>query len=146
MAQCGNGLPRSPVPWGVGRRLRTMQRQRTSPEGAVHAGRRSINGIDALQREQKTRDRSSELRQIVDANSGIELSARIGRIFAEVEIANRQRLPAESINVIPNETIDQWKKSAQPVVDAWVKEISDRGGDGQALLDSARRLLAKYAG
>jgi TRAP-type C4-dicarboxylate transport system substrate-binding protein len=88
----------------------------------------------------------ADLRKIVDVNSGIELSARIGRIFAEVEVANRQRLPAESINVIPNETIDQWKKAAQPVVDAWVKEISDRGGDGRALLENAKRLLAKYAG
>lgn len=86
-----------------------------------------------------------DLRKVIDANSGLELSGWIGRIFAEAEIANRQRLPAESINVIPDETVMQWRRSAQPVIDAWVKEISARGGDGQALLESARRLLAKHS-
>ncbi len=87
----------------------------------------------------------SELKKVIDANSGIELSARIGRIFAEAETANRQRLPGDSINVIPNETVEQWQQASQSVVDAWVKEISARGGDGPALLESAKRLLARYA-
>ena len=88
----------------------------------------------------------ADLRKVIDANSGLELSGWIGRIFAEAETANRQRLPADSINVIPDETIAQWRRSAQPVIDGWVREISARGGDGQALLESARRLLAKYSG
>lgn len=87
----------------------------------------------------------SELKKVIDANSGIELSARIGRIFAEAEVTNRKRIPADSINVIPNDTIAHWQAAAQPVVDAWAKEISDKGGDGRALLDNARRLLAKYS-
>lgn len=87
----------------------------------------------------------AELKKVIDANSGIELSAQIGRIFFEAEVANRKRIPRDSINVIPNETIAQWQAAAQPVIDAWVTEISAKGGDGRALLDDAKRLLAKYS-
>lgn len=86
------------------------------------------------------------LRRVIDANSGIELSARIGRVFAEAEAENRGRLPADSINVIPDATIDQWERAAQPLIEAWKREVSARGGDGGALLEHARRLLAKHGG
>jgi TRAP-type C4-dicarboxylate transport system substrate-binding protein len=87
----------------------------------------------------------AELKKVIDANSGIELSAQIGRIFADAEVANRKRIPADTINVIPDEVVAQWQAASQPVVDAWIKEISARGGDGRALLESARRLLARYS-
>jgi TRAP-type C4-dicarboxylate transport system substrate-binding protein len=87
----------------------------------------------------------AKLKKVIDANSGIELSAQIGRIFADAEVANRKRIPADTINVIPDEVVAQWQAASQPVVDAWIKEISARGGDGRALLESARRLLARYS-
>lgn len=86
-----------------------------------------------------------ELKKVIDANSGIELSARIGRVFADAEVANRSRLPADTINVIPNETIAQWQAASRPLVDAWIREVSSKGADGRALLENARRLLAKHS-
>ena len=37
-----------------------------------------------------------------------------------------------------------WKKAAQPVIDDWVKDVTAKGANGKALLDSARSLIDKY--
>ena len=76
-----------------------------------------------------------DMKKVIDANSGIALSAQAGRIFQEAEIVGKQQLPPDSINVISHDEIESWKKVAQPVVDGWVKEVTDKGANGQALLD-----------
>ena len=88
---------------------------------------------------------TTEQKKIIDANSGIELSAQIGRIFGEMEVTNRKLLPASSINVISKDEIKRWRKAAQPVVDGWVKEVSAKGANGKALLAHAQSLIAKYS-
>jgi len=37
------------------------------------------------------------------------------------------------------------KKAAQPVIDDWVKDVTAKGANGKALLDSARSLIQKYS-
>ncbi len=87
----------------------------------------------------------ADLKQVIDANSGIELSGQIGRIFGAAEETNRKLMPAGSVNVIPNAEIERWKKLGQPVIDGWVTDVTAQGADGKALLAAARALIAKYA-
>ncbi len=86
----------------------------------------------------------AELKTVIDANSGIALSARIGRIFGQAEVINRRPLQPDSINVIPDEEIARWQQRAQPVVEGWVRDVSKSGVDGNALRRAARRLIADY--
>jgi len=86
-----------------------------------------------------------DLKKVIDANSGIELSGQIGRIFGAAEEVNRKRMPPGSINIIPNAEIERWKKLGQPVIDGWVKEVTAQGADGKALLTAARALIEKYS-
>ncbi len=86
----------------------------------------------------------ADLRKIIDANSGIGLSAQLGRLFDEVEVINKKKTGG-IVNVISNEEIEQWKKIAQPVIDGWVEDADGRGADGKALLKAARDLIAKYS-
>jgi TRAP-type C4-dicarboxylate transport system substrate-binding protein len=86
-----------------------------------------------------------DLKKVIDANSGLELSAEVGRAFRDGDATSRKALPAGSINVISKAEIESWKSAAQPVIDAWIKEVSGRGADGKALLDSARGLIAKHS-
>jgi TRAP-type C4-dicarboxylate transport system substrate-binding protein len=87
----------------------------------------------------------SDLRKVIDANSGVVLSGQIGRIFADAETDVRSRLPASSINVIPKSEIDSWKPEVQKVIDGWVAEVTDKGADGKGLLEAARGLIKKYS-
>ncbi|UCH49886.1 MAG: TRAP transporter substrate-binding protein [Betaproteobacteria bacterium] len=86
----------------------------------------------------------TDLKKIIDANSGIELSARIGSIFGQAEVINRQPLPPASINVISDQEIASWKKFGQPIIDGWVRDVTKSGADGKMLLDAARKLIADY--
>jgi TRAP-type transport system periplasmic protein len=86
----------------------------------------------------------ADLKQIIDANSGLNLSAHMGRIFGEAETTNRKLVPAESINVIAKDEIERWKLTTQSVTGAWVQEVSAKGADGKALLARARELIAKH--
>ncbi len=84
-----------------------------------------------------------DLRKVIDANSGIALSGDIGRIFAEADAGPRKALKG-AVNVIPGSELARWRKLAQPVIDAWVKDVTAKGANGAALLDSANRLIAKH--
>jgi TRAP-type transport system periplasmic protein len=88
----------------------------------------------------------ADLKKIIDANSGLGLSGQLGRLYAEVEAANKLKMPPGSINVIANQEIEDWKKVSQSVMDGWIKDADAKGGDGKALLEAARKLMAKYGG
>ena len=37
-----------------------------------------------------------------------------------------------------------WAEAAQPVYEAWIADMADKGRDGQALIDEARALMDEY--
>jgi TRAP-type C4-dicarboxylate transport system substrate-binding protein len=86
----------------------------------------------------------ADLKRVIDANSGLALSGQIGRIFAEAEVDGRKRLPPASITVLSRDEVARWRNAAEPVSDEWVKDVTAKGANGQALLSSAKALIAKY--
>src|SRR5688572_9435955 len=87
-----------------------------------------------------------ELKKVIDQNSGEELSAWIGKIFQEADAPGRKLAEARNnqFYTVPASELEQWRKVAQPIVDEWVKDVSGKGHDGKALLESARALIAKH--
>jgi TRAP-type C4-dicarboxylate transport system substrate-binding protein len=85
----------------------------------------------------------TELRKVIEVNSGLTLSGQIGRIWREADAAPRNALKG-AINTIPPAEVDRWKKLSQPVIESWVAEVSARGVNAAALLDSARGLIDKH--
>lgn len=86
----------------------------------------------------------ADLRNIVDVNSGIELSAHIGSIFGQAELINRRLLPPPGIHVIADQEIGSWKKLGRPIIDGWVRDVTKSGVDGKLLLNAARKLIADH--
>jgi TRAP-type transport system periplasmic protein len=87
----------------------------------------------------------ADLKAVVDANSGLELSAHAGRVFADSDAAGRKRIAANKINVISDAETARWQEATRRVVDGWVKEVASKGYDGPMLLKSARDLIAAEA-
>ena len=87
---------------------------------------------------------SAKQKEVLDANSGVELSGWAGKVFAEADAAGKAVLDPASINVIPQPEVQQWRELARPVVQGWVDDMNQRGADGNALLNSARTLTRKY--
>lgn len=87
----------------------------------------------------------ADLRKVIDANSGAELSASVGRTWDESAGAARKLAEdrKNSFYVVPLDELRNWEKAAQPVADEWVREVTAKGLNGAALLQSARDLIQK---
>ncbi|TAH40949.1 MAG: TRAP transporter substrate-binding protein [Betaproteobacteria bacterium] len=87
-----------------------------------------------------------DLKKVIDANSGAALSAQIGRVWDESAPAARKLAVDRGnvFNTIPAAELASWHKVGDQIAADWVKEMTDKGYPGQAMLDSARELIAKY--
>jgi TRAP-type C4-dicarboxylate transport system substrate-binding protein len=87
-----------------------------------------------------------DLREILDANSGEGFSAFAGRVQQEWDAPGREMAVENGNNIIQlsDEETERWREAAQPVIDNWIAEMNGRGLDGQALVDEARELIARY--
>ncbi|MBW7861708.1 MAG: TRAP transporter substrate-binding protein [Rhodocyclaceae bacterium] len=88
-----------------------------------------------------------DLKKVIDANSGAETSAWIGKVWDEADGPARQRLVERGnpVNVIPAAELDKWKAASASVTEAWLKDVASKGVDGPALLDAARTLIDQHS-
>jgi TRAP-type C4-dicarboxylate transport system substrate-binding protein len=87
-----------------------------------------------------------DLKGVIDANSGLRSAADAGAIWDNeaVTVTELVRNRKNTIGSLPEEGVKSWRKAVEPIYDTWTKQISDRGQNGQKLLESARELVAKY--
>jgi TRAP-type C4-dicarboxylate transport system substrate-binding protein len=87
-----------------------------------------------------------DLKKVIDANSGMAVSAWAGEKFDAVVAANH-KLAGDRGNALLTLTdaeFQRWVKASADVDDQWVKEVGAKGGNGSALLDDARALIQQY--
>lgn len=132
------------IPWEVVGSLRVDEIAKFHSEVGTENGGMST-AIMALVMNKATYDGlPDDLKKVIDDNSGANLAAIAGPLFDKVEAEERQKAmdAGGTINVIPADQLQPWVDAVQPVVDAWVKAMTDKGMDGQAMLDDARAMLA----
>ena len=88
-----------------------------------------------------------DLKKVIDDNSGLEFSVFAGGTQADSDGPAREVAVDLGNNII---TLDEaqtaeWRAAAQPIYDAWVVDMNEKGIDGQALIDEARMLIDKYS-
>ncbi|MEL6426088.1 MAG: TRAP transporter substrate-binding protein [Pseudomonadota bacterium] len=88
-----------------------------------------------------------DLKAVIDANSGLEASAFAGRAMDTGDVPGRETTVATGNTIV---TLDEaetsrWREKADPVIDAWLSEMNDRGLPGEAMLDDARALVAEHS-
>ncbi|MBK6293251.1 MAG: TRAP transporter substrate-binding protein [Rhodoferax sp.] len=87
-----------------------------------------------------------ELKKVIDANGGAETSAWVGKVWDQSAVGAR-KLAADrgnQFNTVGADELKKWEQIGQTVVDSWVSEVSAKGHDGKALLNSARALIQKH--
>jgi len=84
-----------------------------------------------------------DLKKVIDANSGEALSGQVGKVFLAGDAEGKKLTARNTTNVIPASELANWKKAGQPLVDAWIAEVSAKGHNGKQLYDAARALIAK---
>ncbi|MAS04471.1 MAG: C4-dicarboxylate ABC transporter [Ahrensia sp.] len=87
-----------------------------------------------------------DLKKVIDDNSGLEFSGLAGKVMQEYDAPTRKIAVERGNNIIElsEEEVQAWRDASAPTIDAWVKEMDDKGLDGSGLLEEARSLIAKY--
>ncbi|MBK9443827.1 MAG: TRAP transporter substrate-binding protein [Comamonadaceae bacterium] len=86
-----------------------------------------------------------DLKKVIDANSGLELSGSIGKTFLAADGIGKKLTDKNAHNTIPATELQGWKKIGEQVTNEWVADVTAKGSDGKKLLADARALIAKHA-
>jgi TRAP-type C4-dicarboxylate transport system substrate-binding protein len=84
----------------------------------------------------------AELRQVLDANSGLDLATKAGASWdtAGAEARKLAEEAGNTIHTLPEDEAARWREATQPIIDAWIKNTPG----GESLLEEARSLIAKH--
>jgi len=87
-----------------------------------------------------------DLRKVIDANSGPETSAFLGRTQQAGDPPGRKAAEAQKnvLYTIPAPEMENWRKASQVVADDWYKEMAAKNLDGKMLHDTAKALIVKH--
>ena len=82
----------------------------------------------------------AELKKIIDANSGPEPSAWVGKVFVDDALPGKKSAEARknTFYTLPATELRRWERATASVTDEWVREMSGKGFDGKRLLEEAR--------
>jgi TRAP-type C4-dicarboxylate transport system substrate-binding protein len=89
----------------------------------------------------------ADLKQIIDANSGMSAARMAGEAWDAASEASLEivRARGNTIAPLPEAEVARFRTTTQPVIDAWLRQAQERGLPAQTLLDDARAALAKHA-
>jgi len=84
-----------------------------------------------------------ELKDAIDSQSGEEFSALAGKLMAAADGPSRAAAAERGNNIITltPEQVQPWKDASVGIEAEWIEEMNDKGFDGQALVDEARKLI-----
>lgn len=87
-----------------------------------------------------------DLKKVIDANSGIETSAWLGKVQEGNDPPGRKAAEDRKNTITRLTTADYeaFRKASDLVDDEWVKEMNGKGLNGKQLLDGAKQLIQKH--
>jgi TRAP-type transport system periplasmic protein len=87
-----------------------------------------------------------DLKSVLDANSGQVAATMAGTMWDNegATVADMVKQRGNTITTLSAQETARWRKVTEPVIEAWLKQMKERGADGGKLLETARALVAKY--
>jgi TRAP-type C4-dicarboxylate transport system substrate-binding protein len=88
----------------------------------------------------------ADLKKVIDANSGLPMAKAFGRQW-DASAPPARKLAVDrgnTFHVIPASELANWEKATANLDDEWVRDVTAKGNDGKALLQSARDLIRKH--
>ncbi len=81
-----------------------------------------------------------ELKKIIDANSGPEPSAWVGKVFVDDIVPGKKsaEIRKNTFYTLPAAELRRWEKATASVTEEWVRDMSGKGFDGKRLLEEAK--------
>lgn len=128
------------IPWEVVPAMKFQEITKFHTEMPVGAPQISNNVFILAMNQARYDSLPPDLKKIIDANSGAEPSAWVGKIFAEDAAPGRKSAEVRNNNfyTLPAAEWKRWEKSTASVADEWVKDMNAKGLDGKRLLEEAK--------
>jgi TRAP-type C4-dicarboxylate transport system substrate-binding protein len=136
------------VPWEVAPALKLQEVTKYHLDTAAGVPRMSNSIFVIAMNEAKYNSLPPELKKVIDANSGLDWSKQIGKVFDGTTVPAR-KLAQDAGGVFDTLTpaeYDRWVKATESVNREWVTDVGAKGANGEALLNDARALIKKYGG
>jgi TRAP-type C4-dicarboxylate transport system substrate-binding protein len=88
----------------------------------------------------------ADLKGAIDKNSGQVAATMAGAMWDEqaVVVTDIVKKRGNTLLTLSEDDKARWRKLSEPVVEAWIRQVKERGIDGGKLLEAARALVAKY--
>ena len=85
-----------------------------------------------------------DLKAVIDANSGLEMSRQFGRVMDEGDGTGLAIAVNAGNNIIQLDEAEtaRWREAAQPTIDQWFADMEGLGFDGPALYEAAKAAIA----
>jgi len=134
------------LPWEVVPAVKAQELVKFHSEGDPKARALYTTAFIFAMNKAKYDSLPADLKAVIDANSGADASAWVGKVWDESATSARKLASdrGNQFNVIPASELAKWEKAGQSVYDSWVSEVGAKGYDGKALLKSAQALVQKY--
>jgi TRAP-type C4-dicarboxylate transport system substrate-binding protein len=136
------------VPWEGVPPIKLQEIAKYHLDNAPGAPRMSNSIFIVAMNQAKYDSLSADLKKVIDANSGLEVSKAIGKAFdGTTEMGKKLAADNKGVfDVLSGAEFDRWQKATAPVVTEWVIDVGAKGADGRALYEEARALIKKYGG
>ena len=87
-----------------------------------------------------------DLKAVIDANSGLETAAWAGRAMDTGDAPGLEvtRATGNAIHTLADADVEQMKAMTQPIIDAWIADMTEQGWPAAQMVEDARALVAKY--
>jgi len=96
--------------------------------------------LSVLMNQQRYDALPDDLKAILDKHSGMALVERFGREWDKYTDAAKEAVPSDKHFAVDDAEYARWQDAVQSVAVDWVKDATERGLNGQELLDAARSL------
>ncbi|HEX4894981.1 MAG TPA: TRAP transporter substrate-binding protein [Solimonas sp.] len=88
-----------------------------------------------------------DLKKVIDANSGADVSAWMGKVQQDYDPVSRKLVVdrGNTVHTFGAAETAEFQKLTSHVDEEWVADMDKRGHDGKKLLSTAKALIAKYS-
>ncbi len=89
-----------------------------------------------------------DLKKVIDANSGLETSAWLGKVQQDNDAKGRKattEIPSSVIYTLSPEEAEPFRKAASRIHEEWVSELDTKGFKGRELHEAAKALIEKHS-
>jgi TRAP-type C4-dicarboxylate transport system substrate-binding protein len=136
------------VPWEVAPALKLQEVTKYHLDTAAGVPKMSNSIFVIAMNPAKYDGMPADLKKIIDANTGLEFSKQIGKIFdSTTEAGKKLARDANGVfDTLAPAEYEKWTKMTEAVDKEWIGEVSAKGGNGAALIEDAKALIRKYGG